>query len=338
MGVLESMAGTAKGLRDAASGGGFFYLVTDAKGANAALVVLSEKKDADGKKTGRLGRSMLKDFKKEHGKGLFSEGRIESGSPVVFSITKGSAKPGIIKRAFKQSSLLHEGVGASVLGLLKGAKIRMSAPDTETSSATPDASATEAVDEAGLKAWAEQPEVQEMIEALGLSSEDLAEVFEAEQAFARYAESLPRPLEEETALQEQLAETEQLLDELALEAAEVARLQETDLEQALVLEDSLNQKRIQLAQRNATGPDPFASSELSAPDREALAAAVRAGMALLLQQVTALRAALSKLSTRLDGSADDPEAIAAITLKRNTLLQELGSIEQQFSALRTKSA
>jgi predicted component of type VI protein secretion system len=65
---------------------------------------------------------------------------------------------------------------------------------------------------------------------------------------------------------------------------------------------------------------------------------VRAGMALLLQQVTALRAALSKLSTRLDGSADDPEAIAAITLKRNTLLQELGSIEQQFSALRTKSA
>ena len=123
--LVAAMNATKKGLKAARSEGGYFYFLGDAKGKEAALIVFDKKKDSDGKKTLRIGRSLLKVFRKGGVKARYSYGAINPGSALVFSIEKGNAKPAILKFAFKKSTMLHDGVGSSMVGTLKGVKFQM---------------------------------------------------------------------------------------------------------------------------------------------------------------------------------------------------------------------
>lgn len=333
MGLVDSMAATAKGLKSAKTDGGFFYFVGDAKGENAALMVLGRKKDADGKKTFRSGRGLLKEFKKEHGKGLYSQGEIIAGSSLTFSITKGSAKPGIIKRAFKKSALLHEGVGTALVGVLKGAKIEMSGADSSSRS---EEGTSESAD---LAAWKQRPEVMEMISDLELSDDEIAELFAAEAAFEQYADALELSPEEDTALQLRQAETEALLDELEQGALALAALREEgDQAKILAQEELLNNKRIELAQKNAIGPDPFSDDTLSRSDQESFRAAIRAGLALLLERVVRAQEAIDAERERLQSAPpDERQRIEEdLSARRSELSTELDAIQTQFQASRAR--
>ncbi|MFT4979779.1 MAG: AraC-like DNA-binding protein [Myxococcota bacterium] len=326
MGLAESMDKTAKGLKDARSDGGFFFIVTDAKGVNAALMANGAARDADGKKTFRSGRGVLRDFKKEHGKCFYCQGEIIPGSTLIFNITKGTAKPTVIKRAFKGSEMLHEGVGSALIGALKGAKITMSAP--EESGAPETAAATE--DQAALKEWMAQPDIKRMAAELDMDESELQELFAAEQAFAAHAEALPRSIDEDTALQLQQAETEALLDALNKGIRELEALKSSDLDAALVREEQLNEQRVELARLNAIGPAPFDGDELSDTDKQALEAAVHVGLALLLGRLRKARAEIDIQVRQLDTLS--PEQLTALDQDRQRLQRELDSIQHQFDA------
>ena len=85
--LVAAMAVTRKGLKEASREGGHFYFVGDAKGRDGALIVFGPGKDGDGKKTFRTGRGLLQVFKKGGVKPVYSQGSIQSGSPLVFAIT-----------------------------------------------------------------------------------------------------------------------------------------------------------------------------------------------------------------------------------------------------------
>ena len=108
--LVSAMAVTKKGLRASQGEGGHFYFVGDAKGNEGALIVFNNSKDANGKKTLRTGRSLLKTFRKGGVKPRYSQGTVLKGSPTVFSIQKGTAKPAMLKLAFKKCTMLHDGL------------------------------------------------------------------------------------------------------------------------------------------------------------------------------------------------------------------------------------
>ncbi len=328
--IVASMAPTKKGLKAAQSEGGFFYFVSDAKGMESALIVHGKGKDGDGKKTFRIGRGLLKDFKSGKVKPFFCQGSIEAGSPLRFAIDKGTAKPTVLKNAFKKSDLLADGLGASLVGLLKSAKIGVAKAESSSTPETPDApdtpdSKAAAISADELASFRSKPEIAAMITELALSDEEVEELLVAEKAFGEQAKLLPRPADEEQALQERQAETEALLDELSKGAEELETLKSTDIEAARKLEQSLNDKRIELARKNAVGPNPFAEDALDGPDREALNAALLAGITLLIEQVKAVRSEVQELP-----ESPDPSQSATV----ETLDGDLLALQGQFDRLK----
>ena len=332
MGVLESMSATAKGLKGAKSSGGFFYFVSDTKGQNAALMVVDKGKDPDGKKTFRMGRGLLKEFKKEFRKGLYSQGEIKvAGSSVTFAITKGSVKPAIMKKAFKASDLLHEGVGASNIGVLKGAKITMAGQEDPEQLSASDQEARQKE----LETW-RRANAGLIFEMGAMSNAEIEELFDSEKAFAAYAKALPGSLDEDTTLQERQAETEALLDALAEGDKKLEGLKLSDPAAALVLENELNEKRLALAMNNPIDNDPFEDGVLSDTDKQSFSAAVRAGLELLFARVIDARQEIDNEQIRLDNlnSEDKEQALGELNVKRTNLTRELDAIQQQLEAAR----
>lgn len=315
--LISQMAPTRKGLSASARDGGFFYFVSDPKGQDGALIVQSAARDSDGKKTARAGRALLKVFKKDGVRPRYSQGKILSGKPLVFEIDAGSARPATLSAAFKKSSLLHDGVGAALAGALKGAKIRMAGQEDSGDAAA-------AADTAGLDAWkAANPLVADM------SPEEAAELFAAEKAFSGYADKLPHPIEEEQAIQERLARTEEALDTLAAGAERLEALRDSDPQAALAVETEMNAVRVELAQLNANGTDPFESGELSGPDKALLDAAVFAGMKLLQARIGRAHERIRRLERKREGGKGPK--VAAQWAK---LTAELEAVRRDFSKMR----
>jgi len=337
MGIVDAMSNSTKGLKDASSDGGFFYFVSDQKGVNAAIIAFGRKKDGDGKKTFRVGRGLLKDFRKEHGKAVFSQGEIQPGSSIAFEISKGNAKPTAMKRAFKSSDLLHEGVGAAGVALLKAAKIRVGAPESSSGTAPTTSTETDATEapvevSEAAKAWAAQPSIQD----LDLDPSEIMEMFAAEKAFEAYNEAMPLSESEETALQVRQAETEEMLDSLTDGQAKLAGLIKAgDTEAARELEQELNTQRIALAQKTAIGPNPFDSDVLSQADQQAFTGAMFAGLQLLMDRLQQARREIDEEVSSVDDSVEvTPEDQSRRESRREELTRELMAIEIQFRASR----
>jgi hypothetical protein len=326
--LIAAMGKTPKGLRGAQDGGGHFYFLADSKGVEGALVVLSKDKDTDGKKTFRIGRGLLKDFRSGGVKPLYSQGEVAAGSPMVFNIQKGNAKPALISRAFKKCEMIHSGVGSALVGVLKGAKIAMAGGG---SAPAPDSTEDASVSDEEI-AWASTPEMKELIADLELSPEDLHDLYAAQKAFEAYAEDLPLSEDEDTALQLQQAETEALLDALAAGDEELERLKASAPtgEKTLALEDELNQARIALAQKSAVGPSPFNGELLSDVDRQALTASIRAGLELLLARIVTLRSEIAKEHTMPSDQDDQSQREA----RHRELTSEMSAVTAQFKAIR----
>lgn len=343
----KAMSLTPKALKTASNSGGFFYFVSDAKGEKAALIVFDRDKDSDGKKATRAGRSVVKDFKKEYGKALFSQGEIvSSGGKVTFVIDKGNAKPAVIKRAFKGSDVLHDGVGAALVSVLKGAKLQVGRskpePEPESSSSASTASTAPTAPTApdpALEAWSSKPEIQQMIAQLELDPQEVAEMFAAEAAFEAYQKALPRSEEEDTLMQVRLAETEALIDELSDGDALLSTLRGTDPAQALKLEGELNEKRIALAKSNPVGVDNIDSGELSPTDKQAFTASIRAGLELLLARAEQARTTLETEHARIQQLPEEEKLAATerFAPKQEQIRAEIQSLRRQLEATRRAS-
>jgi hypothetical protein len=294
------------------SKGGFFYFICDSTGENAAIMALDSVKDSDGKKTYRDGRGLIKEFKKEYGKPKFSQGRIEGGKSVTLIITKGSAKPSQMKRAFKKKNILHEGVGPKGVALLKSAKIIM---DGGTNENTEKSVGQKALSKKDIATF----EAREDIKELGLSNEELIALMTAEQSFIGYENALPSSADELSDLQELQAETEELLDELAQGQKQIEEyMNKGDEEAAKELHFALNEKRIEMARKNSTGPDPFLNSELDGADKEALHAALYTGIELLIERVQTIN---SEVNNQEDIESERRAEIDADLVAIRTQLQ-----------------
>ena len=324
MQLIKSMALTQKGLKSAKDKGGFFYFVTDPKGEQSALMVLGVDKDPDGSTTFRKGRGLLKDFKGAHPgvKAAYAQGGIVSGSPLVFEVQKGNAKPTIIKKAFKKSPPLKTVLGGQ-MSLLKNAKIVMGGAKEKVAANSKD-----------LDDWKNKPETQRLIAELGLSGSEIEDLFLAEQAHAQYAAHLPTSLDEETLLQERQAETEVQLDQLSTMEEKAQKLMRSDPEGAQLLEAEINQKRIALAKNNSNGPDPFVEGQLNPIDKAVFQAAIQMGMELLLARLESTKQAIEiekALVARMNENNQE-EAQARLEKRRSEVILEIEAIQEQLQA------
>jgi len=324
MDLIESMSGTAQGLRSAASRGGHFYFVSDRKGQQAVLIAIGKDKDAEGAKTARLGRSVLRAFKKAHGACVFAQGAIEP-DPLRFVLGAGSARPSLLVRAFKKSPLLEEGLGAAARKL-RSAKVTAGGQGAEPEAASGEAAA----------AWAASPRGKALVAELGLDEGDIRELAAADAAFQERADLLGSSAAEDEALQLQQAETEALLDTLRDGEDRLrALLAAGSHAEAGALERALNQQRVEMAIKNPSGPDPFDDTHLSAVDRQALLLALNTGMQLLLVRIRALHATTRELRLALEAPDIPPEHARDLYTQREDVLSELLSLQTQLAQTRT---
>jgi hypothetical protein len=287
MGLVQLMSPTKTSISKIKSKGGFFYFLCDSTGANAAIMALDATKDSEGKKSFRDGRGLMKEFKKEFGKPKFSQGRIEAGkSSVTLVITKGNAKPAQMMRAFKKKNILHEGVGTKGVALFKSAKIIM---DSGSNEQVDTDTKTKGPSKKEVASFANREDIKD----LGLTTDEVVALMTSERTFSQYESALPSSSDELTEIQELQAATEQILDELK-EGQELIEkyMLEGNTKAATQLHLELNDKRIDMARKNATGPDPFLNSELDGADKEALNAALYAGIELLRQRVEIIKSEL----------------------------------------------
>jgi|GEM_PF-3700325 len=322
MKIVKAMGITAKGLKGARSKGGYFYFIGDPQGNNAALMVYDKDKDADGKKSFRAGKGLLADFKKEFGKALYSQGEISVEGKLIFSITKGNAKPSIMKRAFKTSNILKEGIGNAGVSLLKSAKIKMAGAEP----------APVNIDTTEMEAFRQNPQYAALLE--GLSEEEIAEVFLAEKAFAENYASLPSSQEEATELEEQQAETEKLITEIEELSNQIADLDPEDRQTARELENQLNAKRMEIALQNPIGTDMFDEDQLTGVEKELFSASIHVGLELLFRRLMEVQDEVEAEQIALDNSEnpDKDEEQERINALRADIAIELDSIEQQLGA------
>ena len=326
MGIIDAMKGSKARLIKAKNSGGFFYFVGDAKGKNAALLVYDQGKDAEGKKTFREGRGLIGDFKKEHGKALYCQGEIITGSRLTFSIQKGNAKPSVVKKAFKASETLKQGLGGPAMSILKSAKIVVAGAEetVPTENSTVD-----------ISAYKNNPELKEILE--GLSDDEIREVMAADRSFQEKIAFLPSAREEASELEEKQGQTERMLDEIAnarsAYEAELAKAENnvSHRNKLLQMEEELKEKQIQLARLNSVGGDPFLEEQLEGPDLEALQAALRTGLELLQQRLVRAREETNNLRAQHAAVTDDQRDAMNSQIKEavNNIKGEVQSIEQQ---------
>ena len=267
--MTQKMAATRKGFKAASREDGHFYFVSDPKGKQGALIVHGVAADPEGKKTARLGRSLLQDARKNGERLKYSQGTVSAGSPLVFSITAGNARPTTIKAAFKGSQTLHDGVGSAAASLLKSARIKATGQEDAPASS-----------DAELDGWRRQNAAL-IAEMGGLTDAEVAELVQAEQGFTALAEALPRSLDEEARLEEQRAETEAAFTELQSTRDRLDELEPGDTEGRRALEAELDAQRQALAVKQSSGADPFLGDTLAPLEQELFFASVTAGMKLL---------------------------------------------------------
>jgi len=317
--VIKSMGVTKKSLMKALTNGGFFYFIGDADGKAGALIVFDKKKDKDGKMTFRTGRGLLKDFKTGYGKPLYSQGEVTNTNGGTFNISKGNAKPAMLKKAFKKNPVLLKGLSAGVAGKLKSIKIKMASGGEEEEEAT--------VDDAALKAWADTPEVMALIEDMGLDADELKELYAAEQAFQTYAESMPSEAMEDSELELRQGEIEAGCDELNAMQSELSKL---DGDERAAAEDKMNQTRLELAMKCSHGPNPLASEDLTGEDLQFLTASITASIQLLLIRVGTVRKEMQK-----EGPANNEEAEGSRVEQGKRLFSELEAVTSLINMIRT---
>ena len=329
MSIVDSMSSTAKGLKNSKKDGGFFYFISDNRGTNAVLMAIEKKIDGDGKKTARSGRAVLKAFKKAHGKAVYSQGKLLlTGSGLTFAITGGNAKPSTMKVAFKRSALLHEGVGAAAVAILKGSKVVVDSGQDDQDSDSPTPSAV--VEDGALDAWKADPDVQALLE--GLSGDEIAEIFEAEQAFNTRFPLLPDEEDEATAMQERLAETEAALKALAKEEETLKTLKTANPAEAVKLENAMQERRIALALENPIGSGTLDLDQLEGADLESFRAARRTGLELLRARVKVAQEQIQEEYKTISALSDTERSgkELELSLRVAELRLELESISAQL--------
>lgn len=341
------MKDSQKGLTNAIKKGGHFYFIVNSKGDKAAIVVTDKGRDEDGQKAFRRGRTLLKVFKSEYGKGVYSLGEIgKPDSVLVFSIKKGSAKPALMKKAFKFSSVLHEGVGKHAK-TLKAAKIMMFEAET---SAPETLEAFSAEQRTEFEAFENNPEMIELL--AGLSEAERLEVFAAQKDFEKQHVLMKTTEEEETKLEERQAESERLLVEIDKKQKEFEELTkkkgfferkgnyEKRLEKVSAVEESLNELRLQLAQNNPVGSNLFSQGDvLAEADQRAFDAALRSGLQLLRQRAKKIEGKVKEkrvaFENEFNGSEDNRTDERRASFKRKAkefkaqIRPEMESIEEQ---------
>jgi hypothetical protein len=304
---------TGKGLKSSKEGGGHFYYVSDSKGVEAALIVMATSKDEKGSRTSREGRGILKAFKK-CGRAIFCEGSVSyESSKMYFSIDKGSAKPSIIKKAFKQCAMLHEGVGSSLVGILKGAKIQMAVAPSQPAEVLSEDDKQRRIDQWKVENAALSIEMEG-----DLSDEEILELFAAEASF----KSLGNESEELEALELEQEEKERTIRELENIEEEFEELEQTlnteieewkakkasgedfeyvgDYENMLqahllkenIIRGKLKEKRLALASKIAVSSDTYdeTSDKLSPQDKATFEHAMEVGFGLISDRVELLKA------------------------------------------------
>lgn len=283
MGLSILMKPTKDSIGKVKDNGGFFYFLCDTKGTNAALMVFDTGKDADGKRTFRQGRGLIKDFKAEFGKPKVSQGKIQAGTPVTFAITKGNVKPAQMKLAFKKSKVLHEGIGPNGIKVVKSAKVTMDAETVQKTKAKNNDGATNEPTPEMIHAFTEREDIKE----LGLiNADEIKALLQAEQNFQRYEEAFPDPNEEMEEIEEKKAEVEAALSQISTIEEEVKTLRDAGKDRAAdKKQEKLDKAKIVLAQKNSTSKDPFAASELLEEDKILLDSAVAAGFEILIEQM-----------------------------------------------------
>ena len=294
--------------------GGHFYFVSDRKGANAALIVIDQRKDEDGAKTFRMGRGMLKEFKKDVRQAVYSQGNVLAGNKLTFEITKGNAKAAIMKKAFKKSEKLKNGLGAA-FALVKAAQIRASAEETAASDVSVNLD------------WKANPETVATQTELGLTDLEMVDLLAAESAFNEYESALETKEDEETLLQERQAEAEAKLDEIAENMEQLEEIRVTDPHAARMIEALINDQRIELAKTNPVSGNAFDQGNLAPDDHEFFKAAVSCGVELLLDRMYVVEDELSVLQTELRESTSEAP-VTELMARKKELQSELASIQQ----------
>lgn len=331
--VVASMASTRKGLMGAQSGGGHFYFVGDAKGSEGALIVYDTSRDRKGKKTLSAGRSLMKIFRDDKVTPLvYSIGTVQSGDPLIFNLTKGSAKPAQIRLAFKSAkTTLHQVTGMSLL--LQGVRFKVAGQEEQTPASR----------EQALNEWRCSPKNARMIAELGLSDpvdiEDLFDLAAADAAFDQYAKSLPHTLDEETRLEEARAGLESDLRALNEMSKTVVTLQGTDLSAALQVEETLNQRRAAMARTIAVGGNPFEGETLDSAEHEAFTAMTLLGAQLLTDRMRSLEASDTQDRERLMSLPNEAQAqaIQQLQLKTQHRIAEMRDLSRQLDVLAAAS-
>jgi hypothetical protein len=257
---------------------------------------------------------------------------------MVFSIQKGTAKPAMLKLAFKKCTMLHDGVGSAMVGMLKGVKFQMAAASASEEkpdqARAPQKTTRNAIREQGLEDW-RRDNASLIFEMGEMTNEEIEELYEAEQGFADYAQTLPHSLDEDTLLEERQADLEADLSGLSAGAQRMAGLQETDLPAARALETQLNRQRAEMAQKIAIGGDPFDGGQLDDAEREALTVMRTVGAQLLIDRMNAIRDENARERERLAALPDEErgQAIERFEDRRSQMLSELDTIMQQLSTL-----
>ena len=330
--LVAAMSVTRKGMRLAHREGGHFYFVGDMKGTECVLIVFNKRKDKEGKKTLRIGRSMVRTFRKNGVKPFYSQGIVEPGKPTFFSIEKGNARPATLKIAFKKCTMLHEGVGNALVGVLKGVKFQMASKKKEEVVEVTPEQVEEREEE--LESW-RRDNAEMLAEIGGMSPEEVEELFEVEKDFEAYAQALSHTPAEDTHIQQRLAETEALLKKLNQDAGQMQKLKKTDITAALVLETKLQEQRGEMAQTIAVGGNPFDLERLADAEKEALNAMQTVGTQLLMDRMTALREENDRARAELESLSTEEydRALQTFELKRSEMLVELETIQSQLLSL-----
>ena len=332
--LVASMALTKKGLKASLKDGGYFYFAGDSKGTEGALIVFSESKDADGGRTKRSGRKLLKVFRSAGVTPRYSQGQISSGKPMVFSIEKGNLKPALMKQVFKKCTTLHRGVGQDMVSVLKSARFQMASQDTAED--LPKRTASEqAAHQEQVENWRKQNTA--LLAELGeMSSEEVEDLFAAEVAL-RILNSDDAALDEQTALEEEQANLEDDLIVLAADAERLTRTAGTNLDAALDMESVLNQRRAELSSKLANSHYPFGGEQLAPEDQELNAAVVHASAQLLMDQMLNIHDLDTEARSEMEAMSDEAlgDALPDFEAGHAARVAELETISQQLAQLIT---
>ena len=326
MNLEQTMGKSQKSLNQAKKDGGYFYFVSDKKGEQAALMVLDLAKDSDGTKTFRMGRSMLKEFKKDVRQAVYSQGKVVAGKTLTFEVTKGNAKPAIMKKAFKKSDALKNGLG-SAFSLVKSAKVTAAADTTAPAKVTDQDANSEVKPE-----WKSNPKAVATQTELGLSDQEMVDLLAAEKAFNDRESAFETEEDEETLLQERQAETEARLDELSEKMGQMEEIRMTDPHGARMVEAMINTERIELAKANPISGNAFDQSNLAPEDLAFLNAAVSCGVELLLDRMYVVENELSALQKELLESSSENFA-TELEVQKSEFQSELAAIQRSLSVV-----